>query len=215
LRIIFVLCKIEADSMDTIKGFIVWPFYIVATYSLFWTAVIINIPSLIIRISSKGARSISKIGGLYDFCETLPLGKTLMSGAVSVFAPYSSSVGAYVDVLTTDTCTVIMYDYPWLRNPFSSLHAVALANVGEMASGIAMMKQLEIHSHLRGIPVKISTEYYKKARGTITGKGSASLTGIDKDCEKDISASLYDTKGELVAKCTVTWSLRMKSPKSK
>lgn len=199
--------------MDTLKGFVIWPFYIVGTYSMFWAAVIINTPAIILRLATKGGRSIVRVGDLYDFCAPLPLGKVIMSGAVSVFAPYTASVGAYIEELTSDTCTVTLYDLPWLRNPFASLHAVALANVGEMASGVAMMKQLEINSHLKGIPVKISTEYYKKARGTITAKGAVSLKDIAADCEKDTTASLYDSKGELVAKCVVTWSLRVKAPK--
>lgn len=201
--------------MDTVKGFLVWPFYIAGSYAMFWSAVIINTPTIIIRLITKGGRSFSKVGALYEFCAPLPLGKTLMSGVVSMFAPYSASIGSYIDELTTDTCTVIMYDFPWLRNPFASLHAVALVNVGEIASGVAMMKQLEINSHLKGIPVKITTDYYKKARGTITAKGAVSLSGITADCEKDTVASLFDSKGDLVAKCVVTWSLRVKSPSKK
>ena len=161
--------------MDALKGFVVWPLYIAITYLVFWLAIVLNLPFIILRILSKGLRSLSKVSSMYEFFSPLPLGKYIISGIVSVYAPYSSSVGAYIENLSTNSCTVILSDYPWLRNPFQSLHAVALINVGEMASGICMVSQLEINKHIKGIPTKISTEFFKKARGNITAVGTVDL----------------------------------------
>lgn len=161
--------------MDALKGFFLWPLYVVTTYTQFWAVMLINSPAFVARIANSGVKSIAKIGDLHDFCKTLYFGNVIMSGVVGMYAPYSASVGASIDDLTHDTCTVSMRDYPWLRNPFQSLHAVAMINIGEMASGVIMVKQLENHRHIKGIPVKISAEYFKKARGKITAKGSVSL----------------------------------------
>ena len=60
-----------------------------------------------------------------------------------------------------------LVDRPWLRNPFSCVHALALANLGEFSSGMLMVNWLAYHKDKRGIPIKIETEYLKKARGKI------------------------------------------------
>lgn len=161
--------------MDAVKSFFISPFYNVYKYGLFVSAVVINLPSIALRIISKGPKSLSKVTELYAFCKSIPMGRILMSGCIGMFAPYTSSIGAFVEDISEHNCTVSMHDYPWLRNPFQSLHALALANLGESASGIAMICQLEKHRNIKGIPIKISTSYYKKARGTITATGYVNL----------------------------------------
>ena len=159
--------------MDAIKGFFISPFYNIYTYGIFTIAVLINIPAIIIRLITKGPKSLRKVMDLYSFCQSIPLGRVLMSGCIGMFAPYTSSIGASVEDISNNKCIVTMNDYPWLRNPFQSLHALALGNLGESATGIAMICQLEQYKHIKGIP--ITSSYYKKARGTITAIGHADL----------------------------------------
>jgi hypothetical protein len=103
-----------------------------------------------------------------------------------------------------------MEDQPWLRNPFGSIHAIALANIGELASGLCLISAMQ-HLPLKGIPVRIDTTYYRKARGTITGNCSISLRKLAEaklSPEFIVETILTDSKGEEVAKTSVTWSLK-------
>ena len=161
--------------MDAVKSLFIWPLYQLVYSGLFILAVIINFPAIFLRIRTHGAKSISGVRGLYQFSKALPLGKFLVSGIVSMFAPYSATVGAQLEDLTDNSCTWVIHDYPWLRNPFQSIHALALGNVGEMASGTVMLAHLEKNKHLRGIPVKITCEYLKKARGKISARATLDL----------------------------------------
>ena len=93
-----------------------------------------------------------------------------------------------------------------IRNHLKSIHAIALANIAELASGLAMLSALPENS--RGIVRSINIEYSKKARGTLIVKGHASpaqnLTG---NIEELATAEIFDSSGELVAKMKVIWQV--------
>eukprot|EP00602_Paraphysomonas_sp_CaronLab_P007729 CAMPEP_0185027894 /NCGR_PEP_ID=MMETSP1103-20130426/13178_1 /TAXON_ID=36769 /ORGANISM="Paraphysomonas bandaiensis, Strain Caron Lab Isolate" /LENGTH=112 /DNA_ID=CAMNT_0027562065 /DNA_START=280 /DNA_END=618 /DNA_ORIENTATION=+ len=103
-----------------------------------------------------------------------------------------------------------MDDLPWLRNPFGSVHAVALTNLGELTSGLCLVSAMQHIKGLRGIPVRIDTEYFKKARGRLTATTVLSLKEL-KDSPGGnfiVVAYVIDSSGVEVAKCSVTWSLK-------
>lgn len=84
------------------------------------------------------------------------------------------------------------------------MHAVALANLGELASGLAMTLALPAGS--RGIPIRLVVDYHKKARGTITAEGRATPPRVvDGEADTAATARLRDEAGEVVADVVVTW----------
>jgi hypothetical protein len=146
---------------------------------------------------------------LYDLLARLPLGKYVFSGVVSFFAPYSSSVSPFVKDLSSQGCVVQIHDWPWLRNPFSSLHAIALANLGEQVGGILMVCQLQRRRDLRAIPTRVDTVYAKKARGLIEGRSEAiNLDFAGEEKEVQVVGQMFDSAGQLVATTTVYWTVR-------
>jgi acyl-coenzyme A thioesterase PaaI-like protein len=91
-----------------------------------------------------------------------------------------------------------------VRNHLKSVHAIALANVGELASGIAMLTALPKGS--RGIVGKIEIEYFKKARGVLRVEGMAQPpTVLTENINSIASAQIFNDESELVAQLTVTW----------
>ena len=75
-----------------------------------------------------------------------------------------ASTSPRVRELRPGFCRVEMTERRGLQNPFNSLHAVALTNVGELASGLVLMDVLQ-KQKLRGIVTKLETEYFRKAKG--------------------------------------------------
>jgi acyl-coenzyme A thioesterase PaaI-like protein len=92
-----------------------------------------------------------------------------------------------------------------------SVHAIALANVAEIASGLAMITALP--DGVRGIVVTLSIEYVKKARGPLVAEAQAVIpTPITAAVERDFTASITDLAGDVVARATVRWRLAPHAP---
>lgn len=100
---------------------------------------------------------------------------------------------------------VSIRDRRGVRNHLNSVHAIALANVSELASGLAMTTGLP--DGIRGIVVRLSTEYFKKARGVLVAESRCAVPRVTGDEEHDFVADVHDQAGELVARTTVTWRL--------
>ena len=153
--------------MDALKTLVQYPIIGLLQYTRFSISSILMLPLLSLNYMIRGKNSLHNFN-VFNLCKRLPyFGKWFFTGLVGFIAPYTGSISTYVEDLSNDQSIIILYDYPWLRNPFGSIHAIALANVGEYASGIILVSQLQIKKDIRGVPIKITTEYYKKARGTL------------------------------------------------
>lgn len=136
----------------------------------------------------------------------LPGGRWLFGRILGLMVPYSGSVRPMVRELEPGRAVVALRERRGLRNHLGSVHAIALANVGELASGLAMT--LALPPEARGIPIRVEIDYQKKARGTITAHGRAAPPpGIPAERDDTATAELVDENDEVVARLIVTWRL--------
>jgi acyl-coenzyme A thioesterase PaaI-like protein len=136
----------------------------------------------------------------------LPGGTRLFSRILGWLIPYSGSVRPHVLRLEPGHARVELRERRRLRNHLRSVHALALANLGELASGLAMAMALP--DDTRGIPIRIEIDYLKKARGRIVAEGHAAPPpAIPDEQDATATADLTDETGTLVARMTVTWRL--------
>lgn len=150
----------------------------------------------------------SRLKSTWNFLKNKPGGKKVFSFLLGRLVPYSGSVSPYIDQLDPGHCRVYIKERPGIRNHLKSVHALALANVGEMASGLAMMSQLE-SSH-QAIVTGLSIEYVKKARGRIMAESKVTLPPLTDELKLQVESLLYDEKGDIVAKMKVAWLIRVK-----
>jgi len=133
------------------------------------------------------------------------LGRRLFSWSVGRFARYTGTIRPRIEVLEPGHAVVRMADRPKVRNHLRSVHAVALMNLGEVSSGLAMLAGLTPAA--RAILVGLSMEYHKKARGTLTAECRCPV--VDDPGERDlvIEAPIRDQDGDVVAVATATWRI--------
>ena len=137
-----------------------------------------------------------------------PGGKWLFSRLVDWMAPYTGSIRARVEELAAGYCRNSLRERRALRNPFRSVHAVALLNLAEEASGLATLYALP--DDVRGIITHLAIEYRKKARGTITAEcRTAPPTDLPagEAVPHVAEITLTDRAGDVVAVAHATWTL--------
>ena len=132
-------------------------------------------------------------------------GRWLFSRLIGFAVPYSGSIGARVTSLEPGLATITLRDRRAVRNHLGSVHAVALINLAELSSGMAMLAALE--PGVRGIVTEIRMQYHKKARGRLTATGTAAPPAVTEPTEALAHAEIRDAAGDVVAEATVTWRL--------
>jgi len=155
--------------------------------------------------SSIKENPIARLQRLWLRMQHLPGGTWLFSRILGWAIPYTGSIGADVKILTPGFAQIHMRDRRQVRNHLQSIHALALANLGEVTSGLAMLGTLSADT--RGIPIKLSIEYYKKARGHLIAESHCSPPTVTEDTDFEVHADIHDAEGDVVARTTVNWRL--------
>lgn len=135
----------------------------------------------------------------------LPGGRHIFSFLLGRLAPYTGSIGALVQDIRPGYAWVELRDRHKLRNHLNCIHAIALMNLGEVTTGLALMTGLK--PGVRGIITGLSIEYFKKARGRLVSVAETIQPEVRGDLEHEVIADIKDQGGDLVARCTAKWRL--------
>lgn len=136
--------------------------------------------------------------------ERLPAGRWLFSIALGWRIPYSGTIGARVAELRPGYARLYLADRRRVRNHLNSIHAVALVNLGELTTGLAVFSTTG--ETLRGILVDIRAEYLKKARGRLESRAEFQLPdALEDNTPCEVAATIRDRDGDTVCIVTATW----------
>ncbi|MBW3571129.1 MAG: DUF4442 domain-containing protein [Gemmatimonadetes bacterium] len=132
-----------------------------------------------------------------------PGGKAAFSWLLGRLVPYSGTMGARVEELRPGYARVTLRDRRRVRNHLRSIHAIALMNVAELATGLAL--NFAMRPDARSILKGLSIEYTRKARGTLTAEANAPVLESNDEREITIPIDIRDAEGEVVASAEARW----------
>jgi acyl-coenzyme A thioesterase PaaI-like protein len=147
-----------------------------------------------------------RLRALWRRLAPLPGGKTLFAFLLGRRVPYTGRLGARVETLEPGHCRATLRDRRAVRNHLDSVHAMALATLAELASGLAVLTGLA--PGVRGILTGFSVTYVKKARGRVTAECRVGALTVSAEREHDAEVTLTDAAGDAVARGTARWRLR-------
>ena len=160
------------------------------------------------RLLSSGAG----LADLWKKLSPLPGGSWIFSRALGFMVPYSGSIGAHVRALGPGYARVELRDHRGVRNHLKSVHAIALANLGELTTGLATLVGLP--ENVRGILTGFSIQYLKKARGTLIAECKTAIPTVRGSVDHDAIAEIRDEASDVVARATARWRLGLIEPKA-
>lgn len=126
--------------------------------------------------------------------------------------PYSGTIRATVVHLEPGHAIVRLADRRRVRNHLRSIHAIAMANLGELATGLAVI--VALGPETRGILTRITVTYTKKARGTLEAEARCEIPTVSDDVEETIEAHIRDATGDTVAIAKAQWRLSPTVPRT-
>lgn len=132
-----------------------------------------------------------------------PGGKWLFSRLLGRIVPYSGTIGARIESLEPGLCTVSLRDRRGVRNHLRSVHAMALANLAELVTGLALMNSLPAGA--RGILAGFSIDYLKKARGQLSAACRCEIPPDNAEREYLLTGEIRDADGVVVATAQARW----------
>ncbi len=143
----------------------------------------------------------NSIRDAWDRLHGLPGGAQMFSRLVGVIAPYTGTIGASVMELERGRSRVVLRDRRGVRNHLRSVHAIALANLAELAGNIVVAYSLP--DDARFIVAGFSMEYLKKARGTLTATCEIDVPQSNERAELEVPVDIGNEQGEVVARATL------------
>lgn len=147
----------------------------------------------------------ARLVGLWDRLKDAPGGPWLFGRVIAYAIPYTGSVHPIVKEVRKGYARVELDDRRRVRNHLQSVHAIALANIGEFTGGLAMTATAP--PNVRSILTRLEVEFVKKARGRLTAECHCEVPPVTDTLDHIVRTTVRNAEGAEVARVAATWRL--------
>ncbi|HEY7379104.1 MAG TPA: hotdog fold domain-containing protein [Steroidobacteraceae bacterium] len=131
-----------------------------------------------------------------------PLGRWLFARVVCFRAPYFASIRPRFMELRPGLCQVALRKRRAVQNHIGTVHAIAMANLCELAGG--MLMEVTIPVRMRWIPRGMTIEYLRKAQGGVTAVARLDKTEWHAPENVGVPLTVTDDAGTEVVRAVIT-----------
>ena len=156
-------------------------------------------------MSQKKENPSTKLNRWWNLLSRFPAGRWIFSKLLGLIVPYTRSIRCTVVQFEPGYAEVLLHDRWRVRNHLRSVHAIALANLGELATGLSLIGGLS--PRLRAILTGLDVRYTKKARGPLLAEARCTVPEIVSEVDHAVEATIRDSDGDTVAIVTAHWLL--------
>lgn len=143
------------------------------------------------------------IHSLWDRLSNRPGGRWIFSQLLGRIVPYTGTIKPRVLELTSTGARIELRDRRSVRNHLHSVHAIAIANLAELSTGLPLAYAVQPRG--RAILLSLTVEFLKKARGTLVGSSSFIAPAADREQDIEIPVEVRDATGNVVARARARW----------
>lgn len=151
------------------------------------------------------------IRSMWDRFSGRPGGRWIFSKLLGRMVPYTGSIKPRVLELSAGGARIEMRDRRAVRNHLASVHAIALANLAELSTGLPLAYAVQPRG--RAILLSLTVEYLKKARGTLVGSSSFVAPSAETEADIEIPVEVRDADGNVVARARARWRVGPVKPR--
>lgn len=130
------------------------------------------------------------------------LGRWIYSRVVCYRAPYFSSISPLFVELRAGHAVVTMRKRRKVTNHIGTVHAIAMANLCEIAAGT--MTEASIPQDMRWIPKGMTIQYLAKATTAVTATADLPAVSSGESQDAIVTVDVRDTSGTVVVHADIT-----------
>jgi acyl-coenzyme A thioesterase PaaI-like protein len=140
---------------------------------------------------------------LWTRLASFPFGKSIFNLFFGQYVPYSGGLGARIVELSMGRALVQLKERRPVQNHLNSIHAVALMNLAEMTSGLAL--HAGMGEGIRAILVRFEIDFRRKARGRLQAEAVCTPPSSPSPQEIELQTFVRNETGEIVCEAKAVW----------
>lgn len=146
---------------------------------------------------------------LYNKFIKFPAGKWLFAKIICWKAPYFGTIKPRFIELKPGYCEIKIRKRHAVENHLHTVHAIAIANMCELAAG--MLTEVSIPKHMRWIPINMQINYLHKAKTDVHAIAKLDLPNWQDQQDIPVLISVLDKNNQEVVNATITMRVSLRN----